>query len=578
MRILDTSSVCREKFHENELLSSFCTQCKVCICDKCKQTRHNQHNTVSIHQGAEQHKVDIEDIVEEMKREIAVYKEQMERIDESLRRGRQRIAAARNEAMTSVEELMRLLQEHEKAVLTSLDVIEGKAQREHATQREHFQISMNQLQTHVDWCKDILERKKSVEILQAHALIGQCRGVLNAEKKNIYKPSHVRYEINKELVEDARSAVSSMGQVVVSNTDPLQSLAEGTGLKVGEVGREAKITLTTNDFDGNQCYDENDRIAVTVKTPSSKGLSYMIEPDKNGEYSVSYTPDCFGKHEVLITVNDELLNGSPWSVYVTHRQYKYSFSIGLHAREQGQFFRPISIAIDDKSGNVAVADEKRVQIYSLDGTYLRDVGKNRLSSPTSVAFTKSSELIVVSSSNLIFCFDQSYRFVKTIALTNKELNSPRRLTIAGDGRLVVCDWGDHTVKVLSSDGSQLLLTIRESANALPRHAVCHQKTIFVSYYLAGIVKVFSEKDGVFLYSIGVSKLSYPLGLEVDRFDNLVVCDRDNARLQIFTLDGKFLSSVEVQHNGLSEPYSIAASSASQLFVTDYSKHCVHVFQ
>ena len=434
---------------------------------------------------------------------------------------------------------------------------------------------MNQLQTHVDWCKDILQRKKSVDILQAHALIGQCRGVLNEEKKNIYKPSHVRYEINKELVEDVRSAVSSMGQVVVSNTDPSQSLAGGTGLKVGEVGREANITLTTKDFDGNQYYDENDRIGVTVKTPSSKGLTYMIEPDKNGEYIVSYTPDCFGKHEVLITVNDELLNGSPWSVYVTHRQYKYSFSIGSHAREQGQFFRPISIAIDDKSGNVAVADENRVQIYSLEGTYLRDVGKNRLSSPTSVAFTKASELIVVSS-NTIFFFDQSYRFVKTI--TNTHLNAPRPLTVAVDGRMVVCDWGDRTVKVLSSDGSQLLLTIRESTNALPRHAISHQKMIFVSCYLAGVVKVFNEKDGVFLYSIGISNLSSPVGLEVDRFDNLVVCDRDKARLQIFTLDGKFLNTVEGRHNGLSEPYSIAVSSASQLFVTDYSKHCVHVFQ
>ena len=102
--------------------------------------------------------------------------------------------------------------------------------------------------------------------------------------------------------------------------------------------------------------------------------------------------------------------------------------------------------------------------------------------------------------------------------------------------------------------------------------------IFVSYYLAGIVKVFSEKDGVFLYSIGISNLSSPVGLEVDRFDNLVVCDCDKARLQIFTLDGKFLNTVKGQHNGLSEPYSIAVSSASQLFVTDYSKHCVHVFQ
>ena len=82
----------------------------------------------------------------------------------------------------------------------------------------------------------------------------------------------------------------------------------------------------------------------------------------------------------------------------------------------------------------------------------------------------------------------------------------------------------------------------------------------------------------YVYNKGISKLSAPVGLEVDRFDNLVVCDCDNARLQIFTLDGKFLNTVEGQHNGLSEPYSIAVSSASQLFVTDYSKHCVHVFQ
>lgn len=36
--------------------------------------------------------------------------------------------------MTSVEELVRLLHEHEKAIITSLDVIDGKEQREHVAQ------------------------------------------------------------------------------------------------------------------------------------------------------------------------------------------------------------------------------------------------------------------------------------------------------------------------------------------------------------------------------------------------------------------------------------------------------------
>ena len=113
---------------------------------------------------------------------------------------------------------------------------------------------------------------------------------------------------------------------------------------------------------------------------------------------------------------------------------------------------------------------------------------------------------------------------------------------------MVCDWGDHTVKVLSSDGSQLLLAIRDPNRAIPCNAVCHQNMFYISYPKAGNVKVFS-KDGVLLYSIctsesGVRHLSFPAGIAIDRFNNLVVCDRDKARLQLFTLDGKFVNSIE----------------------------------
>ena len=53
----------------------FTEQCKVCICEKCRQTRHNDHTVMDIHQAAEQHKVDIEKIVQEMKIEIADHEE-----------------------------------------------------------------------------------------------------------------------------------------------------------------------------------------------------------------------------------------------------------------------------------------------------------------------------------------------------------------------------------------------------------------------------------------------------------------------------------------------------------------------
>ena len=511
-------------------------------------------------------------------RGIADYEELVERKRESFRKGKERIVTARNKVMTSVEELVRLLQEHEKTVLTSLDIIEDKFQREHAAQLEHFQISMNQLEKHVEWCEGILQRSKSVEILQAHqVLIGRCKGLLKAEKLSIFKASHIRYEMNKDHVENVRNGILTLGQVVVSSTDPLQSVAEGSGLYQGDVGSLATIKIRTKDSDGNQCYDKEDKIDMKVQSPSGENyLNEMIRCGNDGEYIATYTPDCVGQHQVLISVNGELLTGSPWRVLVTPHRYKSLFSFGSHGEGH---LGPSCIAIDDMSGNVAVAGfHNGVQLFSLEGKHLRDIDANDLTSSISVAFTKSGELLVIASYK-IFSFNESEKLVKHVA--NKHLKQPQCLTIASDGRMVVCDCGDHTAKVLSSDGSRLLLTVIDPDGAIPWHAVSHHNFFFVSYPWAGNVKVFT-KNGTFLKSIGGlesdnRQLSRPVGLAIDRFDNLVVCDYDKARLQIFNPEGEFVSRIEGQNIELSNPRSVAVSSTGRLFVIDLARHCVHVF-
>ena len=108
--------------------------------------------------------------------------------------------------------------------------------------------------------------------------------------------------------------------------------------------------------------------------------------------------------------------------------------------------------------NIAVADLKnnRVQLFNPNGTYLKDIGAGQLTKPTSIAFTRSDEVIVIASDKT-FCFNDSGDFLKRVTKTH--LKQPFCLTIARDGRMVVCDNGDYTVKVLSSDGAQLLHTI-----------------------------------------------------------------------------------------------------------------------
>ena len=583
MELLDTSLICKEKHHENERLNSFCEQCKVCICDKCGQTRHNHHTKVDIDQAAKQHKVIIEEITKEMKKGILDIEKRMERSRELSTKSREKIAAARNRAMTAIEELMRVLKEHETSTLTSLDDIEETEKRAHATQLEHFQSFLNPLQTSVEYCEAILERNISFEILQVQkAFIERCRGLLKAEKRNINKPLHTplhaRYEINEELVESVRRAVQ--GRVVVSNTDPLQSVAEGKGLREADVESEATFVVTTKDSNGKQCYDGEDQIIVRIETPSKEELKHKITHESDGEYNVTYTPNCVGQHDVVIEVNGGLLIGSPWRVHVSH-SYKRLLTFGSFGTAQGQFNAPCDIATNDKTGNIAVADSgnNRVQIFSSEGKHLKTLSAKKLIYPTSVAFTSSTDVIVIAVDK-IFCFHESGKFVKKI--TSKHLKAPNRLTVAHDGRMVVCDGGDKTVKVLTPDGSQLLHTIRDPDRACPWYAVCHQDMFVVSYHWTNDVKVFN-KVGVFLYGIGTSgigdgQLKSPVGLTIDRFSNLVVCDRDNSRLQMFSIDGKFVSTIGGQHTGFRCPCFVAVSTTGQLFVTDSSNHCVHVFQ
>ena len=577
--------MCREKHHESELLTSFCEQCKVCICNKCGQTRHSHHTKVNIDQAAKECKVNIQEIVEEMKKQIADFQIQVEKSKERTRKSREEIAAARNKALTSLEELIQLLKKHETATMTNLDLQEETELRGRATQLEHFQTSINKLQKSVEYCEAILQRNESIEILQVHQpLVHRYRGLLNVEKLNINKPMnttlHARYEINDELVKNLRYAAP--GRLVVSSTDHLQSVAEGKGLKEAEVRKEAKFVIRTKDSNQKQCYVEDDQIVVKVKTPSLEELNPdSITQRKDGEYSVTYTPECVGTHDVVIEVNGQPLTGSPWRLDVSPHHYGHLFSFGSYGKAQGQFGFSHDIAIDENTGDMAVADNsnQRVQLFSPEGRYLDSVSCKEITEPTSVAFTKSSNLIVVAS-NKIFCFNESGKFVNNI--TNKHLNRPYRLTIARDGRMVVCDWGDKTVKVLSPDGIQLLLTISDPDHATPFSAVSYQDIFVVSYFSKDNVKAFS-KDGVFLHSIGTlcygdKELRNPAGLSVDSFSNLVMCDYGNRGLKIFTLDGKLVSKMEGQHTGLVSPYSVAVSLTGRLYIADTYKHCVHVFQ
>ena len=376
------------------------------------------------------------------------------------------------------------------------------------------------------------------------------------------------------------------GQVFETNTDPSQSSAEGRGLIEAPTNNETNFTVTTRDSKGSQCYDEHDQLTVIVRPQKGEEEETKIDDCKNGSYVVRYKPQSVGLRDISVEVNGQPLSGSPWRVQATGHQYKAIHSFRSHVTGPEQFGGPGSIAVNERTGKIAIAEyrNRRVHLFDRECKYLRTIGDKGLDSerikfPLSVEFTTSDEVIVIHEEpfkrSKMFLFTEHGDFIKVIS---QRLINPSSVSVRDDGHMILCDSGDKSVKVLSPDGTGLVQSFKGPHSLdYPTSAVYHENKFFVLYNLHNYVTVFNN-EGLYLYDIGKEESvfgSLRKSFTIDAFNNLIVCDNDNSSLHVFSLDGKYINSFD---EGNISPWSVAAFEDNKLSVCDYKNRVIHILQ
>ena len=509
------------------------------------------------------------------------------------KKSKARIAAAENKVTETVEELIQVLRDHEKTVKEKLTETDEKQEKDYVAQLQKLQVLATELKKSVEQGEDIFERDIAVEILEGENVVfAPCKELVSqCQKIQVHKPEDVNYVLNTGNVTALKELVQlCLDQVVVN--DHSQSVAEGKGLKGAEQGVETNFTVTTRDSERKQFYGEQEQVTVTISSPTGEE-GKKITDCKDGNYKVHYKPKSVGRHDVAIEINGWPLTGSPWRVDVKPHQYKVVKSCGSRGKREGKFYEPCSITKNEKTGNFAVADSgnKCVQLFDENLKYLRKIGGGtgsqtgaavKIGHPISVAFLRNGDMMVIHGdlkSRKMSVITDDGQFIEQFS---KHLINPFGVFVKtdGNGHVIVCDSGDCKIKVLSSDGAELLQSFSDPDSYTgPGGVFYHHDMFFVSYPAVHCVKVFS-KEGVFLYNIGSDgsgegQFKRPRGLVVDAFDNLIVCDRENSRIQMFTLDGKFLTSFGQE---IQAPWAATVCKNGDLLFTDILKHCFLVFR
>ena len=568
--------MCSQQYHEDQPLEFYCEDCKVLICLKCSLVRHNRHTMTETQKAAQEQKMQMADAVAKVKAEIVRYESEIKKQTDLKNKSKMEILKEEKKMTDTVEKLIRDLREHERKMKDKFREIYEAEQKHHATRLENFELVLTQLKNCVEEGQAIVERNLSVEILQTnHAILGRCSEQLNARKPDLYRSPHLYYFVEKKL--------DLMDRVVVTKTNSSKSLAEGQDSKDVKERKETYFVIVTKDSEGLQCYQQDDKIRVDILTPEGDQVKIDIKDTKDGKYTVTYTPQCAGQHRIEILVNGQPLTGSPWIVQVHQHQYQFAFQFGPAGEERGDFYAICDIDVSPKTGAIAVVDylDGRIQLFSSKGKFRREISLAGHGEPSSFAFTGSGDLLTLfpSSRNKLCLFSEKGHFIKHI--NDEHLESANCVSIPSDGRIIITDRSFNKIKVLFPDGNDLLQSFSApDCDVFPSYAICHQDKFFVSYFFANCVKVF-DKTGVYLHDIGCKgsndgQFDGPGKFVIDKYNRLIVCDKENKRLQLFTLGGKFLSKYKGQHLENGCPSVVAMNNDGSLFVGDEVKECIYV--
>ncbi|XP_015779100.1 PREDICTED: E3 ubiquitin-protein ligase TRIM71-like [Acropora digitifera] len=570
--LMERPVICSQQYHEDQPLEFYCEDCKVLICLKCSIVSHNRHLVTDTRKAAREQKIQVTEAVAKLKAEILLYENEIKKQTELKDKNITNSMNAEKKMTDTVEEWIGHLREHEKKMKQKFREIYEAEQKQHETRLENLELITTQLKSCVERGQGVLERNISAEILQgSHAILGRCEELLNARKLDRYKSPYLNYLVNKKF--------DIFDQILVTKTD---SSMCSVGFDYSEIGRESKFVVVTRDSDGLQCYQLNDQFKVDILTPEGDHLKTVLKDSKDGKYTVTYTPQCVGQHSFEILVNGQPLTGSPCFVQVNHQSYRFAFNFGSRGKGPGQFGWISDIVVSDKTGTIAVADAgyERIQLFSLNGKFQRTV--KLTGGPFSLAFTESGDLLILApeNNNKLCLFSEEGQFIKHI--NDKHLKKPQHLSIASDNRLIVTDEANNKIKVLSHDGNHMLVSMTAPyCDKYPKCAVYHKEKIYVSYPGAHCVKVFSKK-GMYLHDIGCEgsndgQFNYPVGLVIDKYNQLIVCDGNNRRLQLFTLSGKFLAKLQGEYFHNITPWNAASNNNGNLFVPDRLGNHIFVF-
>ena len=579
--LMKRQSFCLQQYHEREVTRFFCLKCQICVCQICIATDHKTHEVEPLEKAADSEKANVLARAELMKEKSKVCSEAILKFEQTEVELQTKLTITKREVSQAADQMIVKIREREREIITTLEntcVSRGEKLNSTKTQVQSLLKQINQA---VEFAKNLVQRSSSSDIMQSKPNLEQrFEDLENTPVPGLPVNSFVMFVPTSEPENLTLGSIATSEPVIDGLTQDFQA------------GLEAEFVISPRIHEKQVCEVKYKCHVEVLVEPANKVGSLTTFEKGDGDFLVKFTPKVPGTFNITVKINDEKHATSPYTVQVKERLIQVVGELEL----KGETLEaPRGIAVNSK-GLLAVADHKKdcILIFDKEGKFVRKLGcygnnAEQLNSPMDVIYLNDDNILVADELNhRVQQFNvQTGSSVKSFGKKGKrdgEFRNPVSLSMDGEGRVIVAEFSNSRVQILSDDGKPVIKFGDSGPGKLDRPIACiyHQDKFFVSEGRNNCLKVY-DNLGKFLYKIeepgkGDRQFIFPWGLcreKCGNHFNLLVCDHDSGHVDQFTVEGCFTGKTV---DKLQKPVGITTTLDGRIFVSDLKANKIYILK
>ena len=585
--LLKRQPFCSQEFHEREITRFFCSQCQVCICQICIVTDHQNHKVVLLDKAAHEEKDNIMSGAKLIKKMESELQEVIKQFEETISKLESNMETAKRGVKQTAEQMIANIREREREALESLEATRVSRLHKINLAKQEVESLVKQMNQAAQFAENLVQRTSSSDIMQnKETLKTKFEELLRVEVPKHQQTSFVKFTAASE-----KDLKLGFIEVTDDTAKAAKSTIEGLD-KTLQAGVEAEFTLYPKTSRGEMSNEANlkGRVELLIK-PVKDVRNVVVEEKEDGNLRLKFTPKVPGTCSIEVKIDGDKLPHCPTTVRVKERELVVS-QLKLQLFEGDAIERLYGIAVNTE-GQIILTDNfgHCVYVFDKNGNCLRKSrgeGSNsgQFQFPDGISLLNDNEVLIADLGNstiqrLNIHTGTVVKSFGKIGEEKGELRNPIDVTVDDEGRVVVTEWGNNRIQVMSDEGQSIFTFGDKGPEKLCRPTCCipYKNMFLVSDGDNHCIKAF-DQSGTFLYKFGKEgyqdgQFKTPYGLLVDSSNNLLVCDFDNNRVQQFSLDGRFIGKSITR---LSNPTAITKASDGRILVASHGEKKVYILK